>query len=229
MRFEELMTKISAPSPYGALRLKPAKTALLLIDMQVVAGVEPLLEKALEHGISEGEAREALAEMDHNIKAATAQAGRVLEACRQRNMTIAHTRIHALTPDCRDVGRLHKMLGLVIPPGHRHADFLPGVEPLPGEIVIPKTCSSFFTGTHIDTVLRNIGIENVVLVGFYTDQCITTAARDAADTGYYTFVVEDAVHAETSLVHQQAIDHIRDLYAGVVSADELISRLDSIG
>jgi biuret amidohydrolase len=155
------------------------------------------------------------------------KASEVLQACRQSGLTIAHTRIHSLTPDGRDAGRLHKLLGLVIPPGDHFADFLPGVEPAPGEIVIPKTCSSFFTGTNIDVVLRNLGIENVVLVGFYTDQCITTAARDAADTGYYTFVVEDAVAAQTQEYHQQALDHIRDVYAGVFTAADFIRRLNA--
>ena len=61
--------------------------------------------------------------------------------------------------------------------------------PIDGEVVLTKTCSSFFTGTNIDTVLRNSDIENVIMVGFYTEQCITTAARDAADTFYYTIVV----------------------------------------
>lgn len=227
MDFSDLMQRLSKPNPFDGIRLRPEATALLLIDMQVVAGIEPLMDEAGEAGVPEQDAAEALADMDARIKAATAQAARVLQECRRRGMTIAHTRIHSLTPDCRDAGPLHKLHGLVIPEGHHYAEFLPGVEPQPGEIVIPKTSSSFFTATHIDLILRNIGIENVVIVGFYTDQCITTAARDAADIGYYTFVVEDAVNAQTSEFHEQALAHIRDLYAGVLTADALVERLNA--
>jgi biuret amidohydrolase len=225
MKYEELLDRLRTPSPFDRLELHPDKTALLLIDMQAIAGIDHMLEEATRQGVSEADAREALADMDGRIKAATIKAGRVLQAFRERDMMIVHTRIVAQSPDCRDVGNLHRLVGLLIPPGHRYAEFLPGVEPLEGELVLPKTCSSIFTGTNVDTILRNAGISTVVIVGFYSEQCITTAARDAADTGYYTFVVEDAVATTTQEIHDQAMDHIRELYAGLLTVDGLLERL----
>lgn len=229
MEFEELVGRLRTPSPFDRLELHRDSCALLLIDMQVVAGIDHMLDDATNAGISDHDAREALADMDRRIKAATVQASRVLEAFRARNMTVVHTRVQARTPDCRDVGNLHRLLGLVIPPGHRYGAFLPGVEPRDGELVLPKTCLSIFSGTNVDTVLRNAGVTTVVIVGFFSEQCVTTSARDAADIGYYTFVVEDAVATTTQQIHVQAMDHIRELYAGLLTTDRLLERLPSTG
>jgi nicotinamidase-related amidase len=108
------------------------------------------------------------------------------------------------------------------------SSFFEDVRPTEGEIVLPKTCSSFFTGTAIDRILRNIGIENVIIVGFYTEQCITTTARDAADTGYYVYVVNDAVAATTVEVHDAALRAIEDRYAKILSTDKILDKISSL-
>ena len=64
------------------------------------------------------------------------------------------------------------------------------------EIVIPKTSSSLFNSTNIDYLLRNIGIEDLVVTGFLTDQCIDHTVKDAADRGYYVTCLTDACMAE---------------------------------
>ena len=51
--------------------------------------------------------------------------------------------------------------------------------------MLPKTSSGVFNSTNLDYVLRNLGIENVIVAGFVTDQCVDMAIRDGADRGYY--------------------------------------------
>ena len=39
-------------------------------------------------------------------------------------------------------------------------------------------------------MLRNLGVEQLVVVGQLTDQCVESAVRDAADLGYFVTVAE---------------------------------------
>ena len=74
---------------------------------------------------------------------------------------------------------------------------LADIAPARDEIVLPKTSSSVFNSTNLDYLLRNIGIEDVFVTGFLTDQCIDHAVKDGADRGYYMSCVHDACAAET--------------------------------
>ena len=66
------------------------------------------------------------------------------------------------------------------------------IAPGEDEIVLPKSSSSVFVSTHIDYILRNLGVRQVVLVGLLTDQCVESAIRDACDLGYLVTQVTDA-------------------------------------
>ena len=66
------------------------------------------------------------------------------------------------------------------------------VAPEEDEIVLPKTSSSVFISTHIDYVLRNLGVRQLVILGLVTDQCVELAVRDACDLGYLVTLVPDA-------------------------------------
>jgi gluconolactonase len=59
-----------------------------------------------------------------------------------------------------------------------------GVEPAGDELVLDRIRMSAFNGTALDTVLRNWGITDVVIVGVWT-----RTVRDAADHGYEVTIV----------------------------------------
>ena len=57
---------------------------------------------------------------------------------------------------------------------------------------LPKSSSSVFVSTHIDYLLRNLGVKQLVISGLITDQCVESAIRDACDLGYLVTEVTDA-------------------------------------
>ena len=63
------------------------------------------------------------------------------------------------------------------------------IQPGPDEIVLPKTSSSVFTTTNVDSILRNLGVKHLILVGCLTDQCVESAVRDACDLNYLVTLV----------------------------------------
>lgn len=71
-------------------------------------------------------------------------------------------------------------------------------------------------------VLRILGIENVVVAGFVTDQCVDMAIRDGADRGYYMVCAEDACAAYSGERHATALRAFGG-YCRVQTADEVLA------
>ena len=116
-----------------------------------------------------------------------------------------YTVIENLTADGRDRSLDYKLSHMGFPKDSHDAQVVPELAPFPDEIVLSKTSSSVFNSTNLDYVLRNMGIEDVFVTGYLTDQCIDHAVKDGADRGYYVTCVHDACAAETEARHAAAL------------------------
>ena len=67
------------------------------------------------------------------------------------------------------------------------------LEPRPGEVVIRKVASSAFTGTGLEFILRNAGIETVVLGGQYGGACVFYTLIQSRELGFENYWVGDAI------------------------------------
>jgi nicotinamidase-related amidase len=130
---------------------------------------------------------------------------KLVAACRRSGVEVIYTVIENLTHDGRDRSLDYKLSGFFIAKGSDEARVLAAVAPADDEIVIPKTSSSVFNSTNIDYLLRNIGIEDLIVTGFLTDQCIDHTVKDAADRGYYVTCIGDACMADTHSRHAAAL------------------------
>ncbi|MGK2923694.1 MAG: cysteine hydrolase family protein [Methyloceanibacter sp.] len=130
----------------------------------------------------------------------------LIEAFRGARLEVIYTVIENLTADGRDRSLDYKLSNMGFAKGSHEAQVVPELAPVPGEIVLPKTSSSVFNSTNLDYLLRNIGIEDVFVTGYLTDQCIDHAVKDGADRGYYMTCVHDACAAETEARHAAALE-----------------------
>ena len=80
-------------------------------------------------------------------------------------------------------------------------------------------------GTPVDRILRNLRIKNIIVVGFYTDQCVSTSVRDLADLGYAVDLIEDATAAMSPERTEHTLEGIRRIYANAETTEELLARL----
>ena len=90
--------------------------------------------------------------------------------------------------------------------------------------MLAKTSSSLFSSTSCDYLLRNLGIEHLIVAGLLTDQCVDHTIRDAADRGYRAICVADACATLTAERHESALS----LFAGycrTLTTDEAIGEL----
>lgn len=153
---------------------------------------------------------------------------RLQEAFRAKGLEVIHTRIQSLTVDGRDRGPGHKRLGLHAPPGSKEAEFLPEVAPQGDEIVINKTASGVFNSTNLEYILRNLGVTGLFVTGVYSNECVSTAIRDACDRGFYVTLIEDGCATVTPELQLATITTMKDRYARVLSTAEAIEEISRV-
>lgn len=167
-------------------------SALLLIDIQHLAEPSYLAQKAINAGLDAKSVNFALSDYEKRFNLALNNCAKILEAARKCEIVPIHVKIQSLSKTARDTGALHRRMGWTFPPGDKATEFLDCVKPFDDEIVITKTASGAFTGTALESTLKNMGIEYVFICGFVTDECVETTARVALDLGFVTQIVSDA-------------------------------------
>ncbi|MCG6115849.1 MAG: cysteine hydrolase [Mesorhizobium sp.] len=143
---------------------------------------------------------------------------------RAAGVEVMYTTIESLTLDGRDRSLDYKITGFNVPKGSWDGKVLEEIAPGEDEIVLPKTSSSVFVSTHIDYILRNLGVKQLVLCGLLTDQCVESAIRDACDLGYLVTVVPDACATMTQERHDFSLRAIKG-YCRQVDTDALLEEL----
>ena len=141
-------------------------------------------------------------------------------------LEVIHTRIQSLTKDGRDRSPGHKRLGLHAPPGSKEAQFIEAVAPEPDEIVVDKTASGVFNATNLSYILRNLGISSLFVTGVYSNECVSTAIRDACDLGFYVTLISDGCATVTPELQHATITVMKDRYARVLSTHEAIEEIE---
>jgi ureidoacrylate peracid hydrolase len=153
---------------------------------------------------------------------------RLQATARKAGIEVIYTTIESYTLDGRDRSLDHKISNLFNPKGSWEAKVIKEVGPEPNDIVIPKTASGIFNSTNIEYVLRNLGIEYLVIYGICTDQCVESAIRDAADRGFLVTQVEDACAANEARRHEVSIEQMKGHYCRTRSTDEMVAEIEAV-
>ncbi|WP_305985592.1 isochorismatase family cysteine hydrolase [Roseibium sp. MMSF_3544] len=148
-------------------------------------------------------------------------------ACRSAGVEVMYTTIESLTLDGRDRSLDYKITGFHVPKGSWDGKVIDQIAPQGDEIVLPKSSSSVFVSTHIDYILRNLGVRQLVISGLITDQCVESAIRDACDLGYLVTQVTDACLTYSQQRHDNSLQTIKG-YCRQVTTAELIAELERV-
>jgi len=149
---------------------------------------------------------------------------RLMRTFRENGIEVMYTVIESLTQDGRDRSLDHKLSDIHVPRGSRLGRVIDALAPADDDIVLPKSASGVFNATNIEYVLRNLGVEYLVIAGVYTNQCVESAVRDAADRGFMVTLVEDCCATKTKAWHTAALDTLKG-YGRIRSADQIIAEL----
>jgi nicotinamidase-related amidase len=207
-------------APMGDVELSTKNTALLVVDMQY-------LDASPDHGIVVAAREESIdtSYYVNRLELITKNIKVLLEECRSIGLEVMYCTIESMTKNGRDRSLQHKNANLHAAPGSKDAMIIEEIKPLDDEIVFKKTSSGVFNSTTINQVLRNMKIENLIIVGVVTNQCIDTAVRDASDCGFEVVLVEDCCGAFDESLHQASVEILGGVYCRVKSLEETLKNI----
>jgi ureidoacrylate peracid hydrolase len=189
-----MLTINARPEP---LAIDPARTALIVVDMQNDFGAEGGMFHRAGIPIS-------------GIQAAVAPAARALAAARRAGIQIVYLKME-FEPDLSNAGSPdaanyinHRRLGIgqavQTPDGGEsrilikdtwNTDILPQLAPEAGDIVVSKHRFSGFFETQLDAILQERAITSLVFTGCTTSICVESTLRDAFFRDYRCLLLED--------------------------------------
>jgi len=198
------------------------QSALLFIDVQNFAAHRNGAEFA---GLSEAEFDDRYGWFFGQLASRVVPNMQALQTeFRAAGIEVLYTTIESLTKDGRDRSLDYKITGFNVAKGSWDGKVIDELAPGEDEIVFPKSSSSVFVSTHIDYVLRNLGVKQLVISGIVTDQCVESAIRDACDLGYLVTQVTDACMTYTQARHDNSLNTIKG-YCRQVTTQELLKEI----
>ncbi len=115
-------------------------------------------------------------------------------------------------------------------------EFLDGIVPRSGELVIRKDINSSFVGTVLELELRRKSINRLVTVGYFTNFCVESSVRMAGNMGYDSYLLPEAcatcnrigfdgVDYDPDVVHNLAVASLNGEFATALHMEDALGLL----
>jgi gluconolactonase len=199
------------------LRLDPTRCALIIQDMQNDVVMEG---GAFAASGSPGHCRQQNA--IENIR-------RLADACRSRGVPVIHVWF-LVEPGAPGVTMNAPLFeGLLetnaMVRGSWGAAPVAGLEHKAGDHVVEKDRMSAWEGTRLETILKSLRRDVVIVTGAWTNMSIEHTARTGADKGYMMVVPEDSCSTMNAEWHNASINYALQNVSAVTKTDEVIAAL----
>ena len=150
---------------------------------------------------------------------------RVVDAFRRANRPVIFTQ-HVHHPGDLDCGIMGWWWEGRCVEGSPESEIHPDLAPAPGEKVVFKHRYSAFYNTDLETVLRCLKVEDVVVSGIMTNMCCESTARDAYYRDYRVFFLADGTGSICEEMHVASLLNLAFGFAHVTTGDAIVDRLN---
>ena len=163
-----------------------------------------------------------------NIPEAIANTARLLSVARETKTPICFTRV-VYAEDGSDAGvfclKAPKLA--VLTETSRASQVVDDLTPVEGEYVLRKTQPSAFFGTDLAPWLIRRRVDTIIVTGATTSGCVRASVIDSMSYNFRTIVVSDGVGDRAREPHDANLFDMRQKYADLMTADEVIAKLRS--
>lgn len=104
---------------------------------------------------------------------------------------------------------------------------VPGLEAQAGDHIVEKQRMSAWEGTRLETVLKALGRDVVIVTGAWTNMSIEHTARTGADKGYFMVVPEDACSTMNAEWHTASVNYALQNVSVVTDVDAVIAATEA--
>jgi nicotinamidase-related amidase len=155
------------------------------------------------------------------ISEVVARSARLAEAFRRRNRPVVLVNVTGRAPGRTDAGSPN----FSFPPDW--TEFVPELEPQPGDVVVSKQRIGAFLGTDLDETLRQRGVTQIFLTGVATSFGVESTARSASDLGYNVVFVVDAMTDRDVNSHRHSVETVFPRLGETCLTEDVLTRLGS--
>jgi nicotinamidase-related amidase len=99
------------------------------------------------------------------------------------------------------------------------------LEPLDDELVIYKVSYGAFYDTPLETILKNLGKNTVIICGCLTNVCCSTTARQAFERSFRVIFGSDINATDNRDIHEAELKTLKRCFARVLTSKEIIDEL----
>ncbi len=145
---------------------------------------------------------------------------RLLKAAREKGVPVIFCN------DCHlpGIDRELKLWGDHAIKGTPGAEVIPELELCDKDYVVPKRRYSGFFQTDLDILLKELGVQTVIITGLHTHMCCRHTSADAYMLGYDVVVAKEATNSFTEEDYLGGLAYLKTCYgADAYSNDELIA------
>jgi nicotinamidase-related amidase len=205
---EKTQSWLDRVAPYNThdMQIKPEACALLIVDMQYFF-LEPNSPTFTIGGPS-----------------ILPNAQRLLQVFRQANRPVIFTR-HVHHPENLDAGIMDWWWEGKCIEGSPESEIVPGLKPLPTEKVVLKHRYSAFYNTDLETVLRVLKIQDIVISGVMTNMCVESTARDAYFRDYRVWIPADGTGSINEEMHLASLMNLALGFAQVTTTEAILAQV----
>ncbi|MEK4274564.1 cysteine hydrolase [Paenibacillus sp. FSL R7-0026] len=200
------------------MKFDNTKTALLIIDLQndnLSVGGKFEGSGAVEHAKKQN--------VVENIKS-------IAEQARKHGIPVFHNHF-IVEQGAKGIGNKAPIFRAIaetgsIVRGTWGAAAVEGVEPQEGDFVIEKSRMSAFNGTPLDTLLRGLGIETIIVTGVWTNMAVEHTCRDGADHGYNVVIATDGTSTISEEWQEAALNYAMENIAVKMTSEEILKNIE---